>query len=55
MVCQCQVSPKERKEDKMQFLTSHTSLVGDCCFIALLLHLLDRKSPVDNDGSVFMY
>ena len=27
-------------------------LVCKCCFIALLLHLLGRKSPVDNDGGI---
>ena len=26
----------------------------DCCFIAVLLHLLDRKALVDNDDGVKM-
>ena len=27
-------------------------LICNCCFIVLLLNLLDMKSLVDNDGSV---
>ena len=34
---------------KMRVLTSR-GLVCNCCCIALLLHLLDSKSLVDNDG-----
>ena len=37
----------------MRFLTSR-GLVDNCCFIALLLHLLDSKLLVDNNGSVQM-
>ena len=33
----------------MRVLTSR-GLVCNCCCIALLLHLLDSKSLVDNDG-----
>ena len=42
----------ERKEDKIRFLTLR-GLACKCCFVALFLHLLDRKSLVDNDGGVY--
>ena len=41
-----------RKMDTFQFFTS-CGLVCNCICIALLLHLLDRKSLVGNDGGVY--
>ena len=39
---------KETKCDLGHFVLWHVK----CCFIALLLQLLGRKSPVGNDGGV---
>ena len=37
---------KERKEDKIRFLTRVVRYVRNCCFIVLLMHILDIKSLV---------
>ena len=45
------VAPLKKEDGQIAIFTSH-GLVCNCSCIALLLHLLDRKSLIDNNGGV---
>ena len=45
----CILTEEKRKKDKKSFLTLH----GNYSFIVVLIHLLDRKSLLDNDAGVY--